>query len=73
MNGQGKETGPRTSSLTESFPFTIGEAVADNPLRADMDLDNLMAWDDELTPDEIWQLYVQAGHVPTHEWWYPYM
>ena len=65
MNGQGKAKGPRTNNVTESFPFMIGEAVADNPLRADMDLDNLMAWDDELTPDEIWQLYVQAGNMPT--------
>ena len=54
----------RTRSLTDSYPFTIGEAVTEDPFRAKMDLDNFMAWDDELTADEVWQLYVQGGHVP---------
>ena len=64
MNDQDLDISRRTSSLTVSHPFTIGEAVTGNPQRADMDLDNFMAWDDQLTADEVWQLYVQAGYVP---------
>ena len=43
--------------------FTIGEAVENGDWYADMDMDNLMAWDEELTADEVWQLYMQAGQV----------
>ena len=68
MNGQMKAMFGRTQKLRLSFPFKIGEKVYGDRQRAEMDLDNLMAWDNELTAEEVWQLYVQAGHVPVPEW-----
>ena len=54
---------PRRQGITTSFQFTIGEDAEVGDGRADMDLDNLLAWDEELSADEVWQLYLQAGQV----------
>ena len=64
MNDQNIDISRRTRNLTDSYPFTIGEANGGDPRHAEMDLDNFMAWDDQLTADEVWHLYVQAGYVP---------
>ena len=58
-----KENNPRYNTLAWSVDFTIGEAVVNGDWYADMDMDNLLAWDEELTADEVWQLYMQAGQV----------
>ena len=64
-----KDKSPRYNALAWSTDFGIGESVEMSIDRADMDLDNLLAWDEELTADEVWQLYMQAGQVDTSEWY----
>ena len=58
----------RVRGITASLRFTIGEDADIGADRANMDLDNLLAWDEELAAAEVWQLYVQAGQVDTSDW-----
>ena len=54
---------PRIHTLVRNQQFVIGEPSSGSPHRANMTLDNLVAWDEEIHADEVWQLYVQAGQI----------
>ena len=49
----------RTHAVAWDANFTISHVDRST----DMELDNLLAWDGELTNDEVWRLYMQAGQV----------
>ena len=50
----------RTKADLGDRPFMIGEPSDGSPYRANMTLDNFMAWNEETDADEVWQLYIQA-------------
>ena len=54
---------PRTHNIVIDAEFSLGEPSLGVKYRANMTLDHLMAWDDELTATEVWKLYVQSGQV----------
>ena len=53
------ERQPRKHDVTWDANFRIGDVRK----WVEMEMNNFLAWDGELTQDEIWRLYMQAGQV----------
>ena len=54
----------RTTAVTRDVNFVIGATSAGaNPRWANIILDNLFSWDEELSKEEVWRLYIQGGWV----------
>ena len=49
----------RAHKIKRSPSFAIGDVQK----WVDMEMDNLLTWDQELTGDDVWRLYMQAGQV----------
>ena len=54
----------RTTALTRDVNFVIGATSAGANLDwANIKLDNFLSWDEELSNEEVWRLYIQGGWV----------
>ena len=54
----------RNNALIREVNFVVGATSAgNNPEWANIKLDNLLSWDEELSKDEVWGLYSQGGWV----------
>ena len=53
----------RRHAVSRNPNFVIGSDSIDFTLWIPMELDNFLSWDDELTEDEVWRLYVHTGQV----------
>ena len=53
----------RTDNVARNLNFVIGRKSGNSRKWVAMEMDNFLAWDDELTEEEVWGLYVQAGQV----------
>ena len=54
----------RTTALTRDVNIVIGAISAGaNHGWANIKLDNFLSWDEELSNDEVWRLYIQGGWV----------
>ena len=54
---------PRMHSVTRKPNFVIGTNSLNYRRWVAMEMDNFLAWDEELTYEEVWRLYIQAGQV----------
>ena len=56
----------RTIAVGRTFDFVIGANSVFRewvPRWVALEMDNFLAWDEELTEGEVWRLYAQGGHV----------
>ena len=53
----------RTHRVVRRLKFVIGSNSANFRRCVAMEMDNFLAWEEELTEDEAWRLYVQGGQV----------
>ena len=54
---------PRRRLYTENSTFHIGDWSVSGGLAPHVAIDDLLVWYSALTAEEMWNLYVQAGHV----------
>ena len=59
----GVQKRPRTTDIVWTAHFVIGDSAAAHEYRSNMELDHMQAWDEELSAEEVWQLYIQGGQV----------
>ena len=63
LNYAGKKAS-RNTAVTRDVNFVIGATSAGTRSNwANIKLDNLLAWDEELSKDEVWRLYIQNGQL----------
>ena len=60
------ETGTKRSriyAVAWDANFVIGTSSVGSDRWANIELDNMLAWDEELSQEEVWRLVIQKGQV----------
>ena len=57
------KTWDRRPAITLSYAFTIGGVDGDTSRSLQMAIDHMLVWNTELSPEDIWELYLLGGFL----------